>query len=276
MKPAPFEYDAPRELDEALGLLARYGENAKVLAGGQSLVPLLNFRLARPARLIDINRLNELAYLRRRDGVLRIGALTRSATLERSRLCAESWPVLVEAVRHSGHPQIRCRGTVGGSVAHGDPRAELPTVLTAVGARFTLRSARGTRTLGAEKMFLGFLTTAVEPDELVVEVEVPPLPEGTRTAFVEYARVHGDFAVAGVAAVATRRSDGTCTFASFALLGAAPTPVLSAAAARALLDGGSARDAAAAAVEELDLRGHRGALLAELTRRAAARAGVAP
>src|SRR5919108_2229611 len=143
MKPPPFEYDDPTSLDEALGLLAEHGYDAKVLAGGQSLVPLLNFRLARPARLVDINRIGALADLTRADGRLRIGALTRTATLERSPLVAEHWPILCEAVRYAGHPQIRSRGTVGGSVAHADPAAELPAVLTALDARFVIRSIRG-------------------------------------------------------------------------------------------------------------------------------------
>ena len=135
------EYDLPQSLDEALELL---GGEAKVLAGGQSLVPLLNFRLARPERLVDVSRLGELAYLRRSGGVLRIGALTRQATLERSPLVAKHWPLLHQAVSLVGHPQIRNRGTVGGSIAHADPAAELPVALTALDARFHCRSRRGT------------------------------------------------------------------------------------------------------------------------------------
>ena len=230
MKPAPFEYDAPTELEEALALLARHGEDAKVLAGGQSLVPLLNFRLARPARLIDVNRVAELGYLRRRDGVLRIGALTRAAALERSRVVGLHWPLLREAVRLSGHPQIRSRGTVGGSVAHADPASELPAVLTALDARFHIRSARGARTLRAEELFLGFLSTALEPDELLVEIEVPPLPPRTGTAIVEHARTHGDFAVGGAAAVLTLGQRGRCERVAIVLLAAGPAPRRAAAA----------------------------------------------
>jgi CO/xanthine dehydrogenase FAD-binding subunit len=239
VKPAPFAYEAPRSVDAALALL---GEDAKALAGGQSLVPLLNFRLARPATVVDLNGIPELAYLRRAGGVLRIGALTRQATLERSGLVARGWPLLAQAVRHVGHPAIRSRGTVGGSVAHADPSAELPLALVALDARFRVRSARGERTLGWQEFFLGALTTALEPDELLVEIEVPPLPAGARTAFAEHARTHGDFAIAGAAAILAGREHVT-----IAVLGAGPRPVRAAEAERALLAGASAADAAAMA-----------------------------
>ena len=201
MKPAAFAYDDPRGLDDVLGLLARDGEDVKVLAGGQSLVPLLNFRLARPDRLVDLNRVEELAYLRRDDDVLRVGALARHADLERSAEVAAGWPLLAQAVRFVGHAQIRARGTVCGSVAHADPAAELPVALVALDARFHVRSVRGARVLGADELFLGFLTTALEPDEILVEIEVPLPPASSRSAFVEHARTHGDFALGGAAAV---------------------------------------------------------------------------
>ena len=198
MKPAPFDYAAPRSLEAALALL---GDESRPLAGGQSLVPMLNFRIAQPARLVDLNAIGELDYLRCADGALRIGALTRQAALERSELVERRWPLLVEAVRLVGHPAIRSRGTVGGSVAHADPAAELPVALAALDARFHLRSVRGARSLPPSDFFLGPLTTALEPDELLVEIEVPALPEGARAAFVEQARTHGDFAIAGAAVV---------------------------------------------------------------------------
>jgi CO/xanthine dehydrogenase FAD-binding subunit len=256
VKPAAFEYEAPTSVDEALDLLAEHGDDAKVLAGGQSLVPLLNFRLARPARLVDINRIGALADLTRADGRLRIGALTRTATLERSPLVAEHWPILREAVRYAGHPQIRSRGTVGGSVAHADPAAELPTVLTALDARFHVRSKRGERTLGADELFVGFLTTALAPDEIVVSVEVPPVPRGS--AFVEYARVHGDFALAGAAVTAR----------VVALLGAGATPQRAPAAERALIEGADAREVAELAGAAADVPAARRALLRDVVRRA--------
>jgi CO/xanthine dehydrogenase FAD-binding subunit len=201
MKPVPFAYDAPARMGHALELLAEYGADAKVLAGGQSLVPLLNFRLAQPARLVDVNRIAELDYLHEEGGSLRIGALARQAALGRSPLVAERWPLLAQAVPFVGHAATRSRGTVCGSAAHADPAAELPLALALLGARFHVRSLRGARTVEADDFFLGYLTTALAPDELLVEIEVPPLPAGARTAFVEHVRVAGDFAVAGAAAL---------------------------------------------------------------------------
>ena len=219
MKPPPFEYHDPTTLDEALGLLAEHGYEAKVLAGGQSLVPLLNFRLARPERLVDLNGVGELDYLRFENGTLRIGALTRHSALERSAEVAERIPLLTEAVKLVGHVQIRNRGTVGGSVAHADPAAELPVAFAALGARFHARSKSGERSFSADDFFLTHLTTALEPDELLTEIEVPLPPAGAGYAFVEFARRHGDFALGGAAVQLT--PDGP----ALALLAAAPTPL---------------------------------------------------
>jgi CO/xanthine dehydrogenase FAD-binding subunit len=257
VKPPPFEYTRARSVDEALELL---GDEAKVLAGGQSLVPLLNFRLARPERLVDVAGLDDLAYLRRSDGALRIGAVTRQAMLERSALVAEGWPLLTQAVALVGHPQIRNRGTVGGSVAHADPAAELPVALAALDGRFHSRSRRGSRTLTAAELFRGPLTTALEEDELLLEIEIPPLPDGARTAFVEHARTHGDFAIAGAAVVTAPGH------AAVALLGAASVPVRATEAERALLEGAGAREVAALAAAAVE--GHRRALLEQLAREA--------
>jgi aerobic carbon-monoxide dehydrogenase medium subunit len=207
VKPAPFDYAAPGSLDEALALL---DEDSRPLAGGQSLVPLLNFRFARPGRLVDLNRIPGLDYVREQEGTLRIGMLARQAQL----YDVARWPLLVDAVNHVGHPQTRNRGTVCGSAAHGDAAAELPAALLALGARFHLRSAGAARTVAADDFFVGYLTTAVQPDELLVEIEVPPNPE--RWRFVEYARTHGDWAVVG-AAVAGERT---------ALFGVAGTTIL--------------------------------------------------
>lgn len=213
MKPAPFDYAAPRTLDEALALL---GEDAKPLAGGQSLVPLLNFRLARPKLLVDLNGVEGLAGIRRSGGSLWIGALTRQRALERSRVVAEGWPVLRDAVSHVAHPAIRNRGTVGGSVAHADPSAELPCALAALTARFHVRSRRGARILSHEELFLGPLQSSLEPDELLTEIEVPAVAAGERQAFAEHARTHGDFALACVAIVGERIGLG----------GVGPTPLV--------------------------------------------------
>ena len=261
MKPAPFEYVAPTTLAGALAALG--GEDAKPLAGGQSLVPLLNFRLARPATIVDLNGVAELEYLRRSGGTLRIGALTRHATLERSEVVARGWPLLGRAVAHVAHPAIRNRGTVGGSVAHADPAAELPVALTALDARFHARSAqRGAREIAAADFFQAPLMTALEPDELLVEIEVPPLPRGAGAGFVEHARTHGDFALAGAAVVRA----GT-EHAAIALLGAGPVPVRARDAERALCSGASPAEAARIAGAELD-DDYRRALTIELVRRA--------
>jgi len=254
LKPAPFEYSAPSSLDEALALL---DDDSRPLAGGQSLVPLLNFRLARPERIVDLNGVAELAYIRRSGGVLRIGAMTRQAALERSALVAEHWPLLRQAVRFVGHAQIRARGTVGGSVAQADPKAELPVALAALDARFHVRSPRGERTLGAGELFAGPLMTTLAPDELLTEIEVPPLPPGARTAFAEHARTHGDFAAAGAAVVLAPGH------AAVALLG----PVRARDAEAALRGGAAAPEAAALAGAEV-AEGHPRALTAELVRRA--------
>jgi CO/xanthine dehydrogenase FAD-binding subunit len=257
MKPAPFAYEAPRTLDQALGSL---GDDARALAGGQSLVPMMNFRIARPDRLVDLNGIEALSYVRRAGGALRLGAMTRQATLERSELVARDWPLLTRAVRFVGHPQIRTRGTVGGSVAHADPAAELPVALTALDARFHVHSARGARTLGADELFVFHLTTALQPDELLVEIEVPPLPAGARTAFAEHARTHGDFATAGAAVVVVPGE--SC---AIALLGAAPTPIRATEAEQAAIAGASPAEVGALApdgVEDV----HKRALIAELVR----------
>jgi carbon-monoxide dehydrogenase medium subunit len=276
VKPAPFGYEAPETLEEALALLATEGEDVKPLAGGQSLVPLLNFRLARPDRLVDLNGVGELAYLRRDGEVLRIGALARSAELARSVDAAAGWPLLVEAALLVGHPQIRARGTVCGSVAHADPAAELPAALAALEARFHVRSARGARTLSARELFRSFFTTALDPDELLVEIELPALPPQTGSAFVEHARTHGDFALAGAAAVLSLDESGSCAGARLALLAAGPAPVR-AGGAESLLAGSRPRPdaleaAADAAVRDLELTGDdadwRRALLRELARQA--------
>jgi CO/xanthine dehydrogenase FAD-binding subunit len=259
VKPPRFEYAAPASVEEALPLL---GEAGTVLAGGQSLVPMLNLRLAQPELVVDVNGLVELDYIRAGDGALRIGATTRQVTLERSALARERWPLLHKAVRLVGHAQIRSRGTVGGSVAHADPAAELPAALIALGARVHLRSAAGARTVEASQFFLGPLYTAREPEELLVEIEVPEQPEGTGAGFAEHARTHGDFATAGAAAVV-----GPGGRAGIALLGGGPAPARAKAAERALADGAAPHEAAALAAQGVEDE-YRRALCTELARRA--------
>jgi aerobic carbon-monoxide dehydrogenase medium subunit len=257
VKPAPFDYAAPATVDEALGLL---GDDATILAGGQSLVPMLNFRLARPELIVDINGVRELDVLEREPGGLRIGALARQAALERSPLVASDWPLLARAVRHVGHAQTRSRGTVCGSAAHADPAAELPAALAALDARFELASRRGRRTLSARELFLGPLFTARAEDELLEAIVVPPPPPGARTAFVEQARTHGDFALAGAAVVIAPGH------AAIAVFGVGSLPHRIDAAERALL-AGRPREAAELAGSQLEDR-YRRALVTELVRRA--------
>jgi CO/xanthine dehydrogenase FAD-binding subunit len=225
VKPAPFSYYQPNSTEEALALLSEHGNDGKLLAGGQSLVPLLNFRLARPDHLIDRNRIGSLAGIRRRGGALLIGAMTRQTALERSSLVAGNWPLLTEAVKLVAHAQIRNRGTVGGSVAHADPAAELPVAFSALDARFHVRSSRGARTIAAEDYFVTQLTTAMDPDELLTEIEVPAVPGRTGGAFVEFARRHGDFALGGATALVTIDASGSCEQARLLLLAAGPTPI---------------------------------------------------
>jgi CO/xanthine dehydrogenase FAD-binding subunit len=225
VKPPRFEYFVPETLDEALALLAEHGEHAKVLAGGQSLVPLLNFRLVRPRALVDVNGLATLAYVRADDGVVAVGALTRQRSLERSPIARARCPLVSEALPHVGHAAIRNRGTVGGSIVHADPAAELPAVLAALGGTVVARSARGARTLAAHELFVTYLTTALAADELLVEVRLPVLPSTAGVAFVEMSRRHGDFALVAVAAAVARDDDGVCRETWLGLGGVGPTPV---------------------------------------------------
>jgi carbon-monoxide dehydrogenase medium subunit len=250
MKPAPFAYEAPDSLGAALDLLARHGGDAKVLAGGQSLIPVMNFRLAQPATLIDLNRVPGLDIVRRTPaGGLAIGAMTRQRRLEREPLVAELAPLLAEAVPHIAHPQIRNRGTVGGSLAHADPAAELPAVAVALRARFRLARAGGERWVEAERFFAGLFATDLAPEELLVEIELPPLPPRTGWAFMEVARRHGDYAQVGVAALVTLEDGGRCREARLAYLSVGDKPVVAARAAAQLAGEVPAAEAIAAAAE---------------------------
>jgi CO/xanthine dehydrogenase FAD-binding subunit len=235
MKPPPFEYCAPRTLDEALDLLAARGDRAKVLAGGQSLIPLLNFRLARPETLIDINRIPDLDHVRATDGAVAIGALARLHAVERSTPVRERVPIVAEACRLIGHLPIRHRGTIGGNLAHADPASELPAVMIALEAELTAARGGATRAIAAERFFLGPLSSALEPGELLIDIRVPAPPPRTGSAFVEMARRAGDFALVGVAALITLDGAGRCARARVALCGVGPTPVRARAAEEALV-----------------------------------------
>jgi aerobic carbon-monoxide dehydrogenase medium subunit len=226
VKPAAFAYYDPTSLEEVLALLERFGDEAKLLAGGQSLIPVLNMRLAKPQVLIDLNRVAGLTGIKEAGDCLTIGAMTRHAAVERSELVARRQPLLTETIRHIGHGQIRNRGTIGGSLAHADPSAELPAAMVALEAVFTVVGPGSIwREVGAEEFFLMYFTTCLRPDELLVEIHIPCLPPRTGHAFEELARRHGDFALAGVAATLTVDEDGMVSSCRLGLTGVGMTPV---------------------------------------------------
>jgi carbon-monoxide dehydrogenase medium subunit len=241
LKPPPFRYHDPRTVEEALGLLAEHGDEARLLAGGQSLVPLLNLRRVRPRVLIDLNRVEGLDGVDAGAGVVRTGALARAVGVERAPAVASVLPVLPEALLHVAYPQVRTRTTIGGNVAHADPAAELPAVLAAVGGDVRLRSAGGQRTLGWSAFFSGRHRTACRPDEMVVAVDFP-VAEGFAYTFSELTPKLGSFAIVG-ACVGLSRSGDEVTGARIALCGVADTPVRLQAAEQRLT--GGAVDAAA-------------------------------
>ncbi len=282
MKPAKFDYHAPTSLDDAVALLQRYGGDAKILAGGQSLMPLLNFRLSRPAALVDLNRIASLAYIREENGQVRLGAMTRQRTIEFSPVVARRLPLLSEATKWVGHLPIRTRGTIGGSIAHADPSAEYPAVLAALEGEVVARGPKGERVVKAKDLFLTYLTTSLKSDEVLSEIRLPVMPMGAGFALEEFARRHGDFAIVAIAAMVV--PDATrCKQARLATAGAGPVPVRLRAAEEILERDGvtdAAIDAAARRAAELvspdsdihasaDYRRH---LTMVLTRRALKRA----
>lgn len=224
MKPPPFDYHRPADIAEAAALLACHAGEARLLAGGQSLVPLLNFRLLRPGLLIDINRLAELDFIREEDGGLRIGALVRHHVLETSPLVAARHPVLAAAMAYVAHLAVRNRGTLGGSLAHADPAAELPMLAVLLDAEIRIASAAGGRAHAAREFFRGPLTTALADDEIITEIMLPPLPPQTGWGFAEVAQRHGDFAIAAAAATLTL-ADGRIAEARLAATGVGETPL---------------------------------------------------
>lgn len=223
MKPAWFDYHAPRQLDEALDLLAEGGADVRVLAGGQSLIPMLNLRILNPAVVVDINRIDSLGKLEAGDDTLCVGALVRHADLLRSSDVRARWPLVWEATTQVAHIAIRNRGTVCGSVSHNDPSAEHPSVLVTMGGSVVIASRAGRRELPAEEFFTGMMSNALEPGEMIVELRYPRQPAGTGTAFVEFARRLGDFAIAGAAAMLTMH-DGVCERARLTVVGMGEGP----------------------------------------------------
>ena len=237
MKPAAFDYHRPRSRAEALALLAQYGSDAKPLAGGQSLIPAMNFRLATPAVLIDLNAAPDLAYLTEGEDTIRIGAMTRHRVVERSDRVRERTPLVHDAMPFIAHAAIRTRGTIGGSLAHADPAAELPAVMLVLDVRFRLESTGRTREVAAREFFTGLFATALEPGELLTEITIP-CTDSSRDrhghAFLEFSRRHGDFALAGVAAHVTVTDEGRCSDARIALFGVGDRPMFAHAGVRAL------------------------------------------
>jgi carbon-monoxide dehydrogenase medium subunit len=254
MKPAKFDYHDPATLADALDLMARYGDQARPLAGGQSLVPLMNFRLLRPAHIVDLNGVYGLSYLKLENGTLRIGATTRQRQLERSLDVTQHWPLLRDATAFIGHIQIRNRGTVGGSLAHAFPSAELPVAMVTLDGSMLIRAKTGQRTVRAEGFFLAYMTTALEPDELLTEIQLPALPANCGWSYQEVSRRHGDFALAGAASVIALDGNGNIAHARLTLTGT--TPIRATEAERSLLgekpSEASFRNAAKRATENLE------------------------
>jgi CO/xanthine dehydrogenase FAD-binding subunit len=226
MKPAPFRYVAARTIEQALALKAEHGDEARFLAGGQSLVPTMNFRLTQPTMLIDINPLTELAGIR--NGAadrVRIGALTRYRTLERDPATERTLPLIHEALPLIAHPQIRNRGTIGGNLAHADPASEMPAIVLTLGGRLRAQSVNGERWIAARDFFVGALTTALEPAEMLTDVELPVAPPRSGACFLELSRRRGDFAIIGVACIVRVDDAGKCSEARIGLCNAGDGPV---------------------------------------------------
>ncbi len=234
MKPAPFDYVAPSSIDAACKALAEAGGGATVLAGGQTLMPLLNLRMSQPFILVDINQIDDLQGIHRTADGLRIGPMTRQCEVLTNELLARELPVMVEAVRHVGHHQTRNRGTVGGSITLGEPAAELPATAVALGATLEIRSVRGSRHLRAEEFYLGPYMNALEPDELVTGIQFPSWPQGHITLFRELAQRPGDFALVGLVG-ALAQENGVVTRAGLAWFGMGPTPIRASSAEQLLM-----------------------------------------
>lgn len=283
MIPAAFEYLRPKTIPEAVGLLQRYGDDAKILSGGQSLIPMMKFRLARPAYLIDINRISGLSYVREEDGYLRIGGLTREADLESSPLIRAKYPILADTSRVIADPQIRNLATVAGNLAHGDPANDHPATMLALRAEIVATGPKGERALTADGFFVTLFTTQLEHDEIVTEIRVPVPPALSGGAYFKLERKVGDFATAAVAAQLTLDGRGLCKHAGIGLTNVGATPIRASKAEEFLrgkkLDETNTAQAARLAAEEAqpssDLRGpeeYKRGLVKELTRRALMRA----
>jgi CO/xanthine dehydrogenase FAD-binding subunit len=226
VKPAVFEYHTPTELDDALDLLEEFGFDAKIMSGGQSLIPMMNMRLARPKVIIDINEISELNYIRVTDSVVQIGGMTRHYQVEESEEIKQVCPLLTEGMKLIGHSQIRSRGTIGGSVAHADPTAELPVMLATLGATITLASTDGLRTVTTDEFFITYMTTTMEMNEILVSVEIPLPPKRTGFAIDEFTLRKGDFGIVLAAAMVTLDDQGKISAATLCLGGVDGVPLV--------------------------------------------------
>lgn len=283
MIPQAFEYLAPKTLPEAISLLQQHGHEAKILSGGHSLIPMMKLRLAAPATLIDINGIPGLDFIAESDGFLRIGALTREAALEEATLIRSSYPIIYETAKMIADPQVRNLATVGGNLAHGDPGNDHPATMLALGARVKVVGPQGERIIPITDFFVDFFTTALAPDEILTEIQIPIPPAGSGGAYLKLERKVGDYAVAGVAAQVTLDPQGVCRYAGIGLTNVGPVP-LKATEAEARLRGSvldenaigeAARLAADASDPAADLRGseaYKRAMVKELTKRALRRA----
>ena len=249
MKPAKFDYFAPGTLDEALELLAQHGPDAKALAGGQSLMPMMNLRLARPAVVVDINRIEGLSGITATGEAITVGAMTRQRDLERSDVIRNAFPMMIAAISHIGHFQIRNRGTIGGSLAHADPAAELPALCAALDAEFVAADSNGAQTIAASEFAIAPLVTSLAPEQLLTEIRLPTLGEGWRWGFREVSRREGDFALVGAIAMLRNDGDGVCQEARITMfaVGDAPAriPAAEAALVGRVVDDAARREAAA-------------------------------
>lgn len=279
MIPEAFEYLAPKTLPEAISYLQQYGEEAKILSGGHSLIPMLKLRLATPGYIIDINHIDALEYIEEDGGLLKIGGRTREAALEDSELIREKYPIIYDTARLIADPQVRNLATVGGNLAHGDPANDHPATMLALGASVVATGPKGKRTIPIDDFFVSLFETALEPDEILTEIQVPIPPPRSSGAYLKLERKVGDFATAGVAAQVTLNKDGTCARAGIGLTNAGSVPIR-VKKAEALLQGKkpesnlikqAAQLAQDAAQPSEDLRGpveYKKAMIKELTKRA--------
>lgn len=249
MIPAPFEYDAPATLDEAIALLEKHGDEAKILAGGHSLIPMMKLRFASPEHLIDINNIPGLSYIKEEDGYLKIGAMTRESELEESEIIRSKYPIFTDASKLIADPQVRNMGTIGGNIAHGDAANDHPAVMLALGAEVVATGPGGQRVIPIDEFFFGFYMTALQPNEILTEIRIPSIGAGTGNAYHKLERKVGDYATAGVATQITVDGDGVCTYAGIGLTNVNATPLRAARSEEALVGNKLTEEVIAAAAQ---------------------------